>query len=251
MTNQVPAEVTLYLRYFGAGDVLQRVYGPEVSLRPGDNTQITWLIPDTDSYPIAEIGLEVDSATGQPGTVYLDKLTWSGAPCTTFTRPKGALSKAWRISWINAASDFAPWGDPFRVIQDEGTGLLIQGTADWQDYRVETVITPHMVAEFGLAARVQGLLRYYAVVLGQGGKARLVKVFYDKTLILGEADFAWEFGKPVPLALEVKGPHITAFLDGKAVCSAVDAGAPFLSGGIALLVTEGRAAADSVSVQSL
>jgi len=249
--NQVPVEVTLYLRYFGAGDVLQRIYGPKVSLAPVEHTEMSWQIPEVDSYPIAEIGLEIDSAKGQPGTVYLDKLTWSGAPRTIFTRPKGALSKAWRISWINAASDFSPWGDSFRVIQDEGTGLLIQGTADWQDYRAETVFTPHMVAEFGLAARVQGLLRYYALVLGQGGKARLVKVLYDKTIILGEADFAWEFGKPVPLALEVKGSHITAFADDKAVCSAVDADVPFLSGGIALLVTEGRAAADSVSVQSL
>jgi hypothetical protein len=46
-------------------------------------------------------------------------------------------------------------------------------------------------------------------------------------IILGEADFAWEFSKPVPVALEVKGLIITAFLDGKAVCSAIDADAPF------------------------
>jgi ADP-ribosylglycohydrolase len=247
--NQVPAELTLYLRYFGAGDTLQRAYGPKASLRPGERAELSWQIPETGSCPIAEIGLEIDSPLGRSGVVYLDKLTWSGAPSTTFTRPSGAYSKAWQISWINAASDFPSWSEPFRIVQDEGTGLLIQGTSDWQDYRVETVFTPHMAAEFGLAARVQGLLRYYALVLGQGNKARLVKVLYDQTIELGETDFAWEFGQPVPMALEVKGSRITAWVDGKLLCSAVDAGTPFLSGGIALLVTEGRAAADSISVQ--
>jgi hypothetical protein len=249
--NLVPAELTLYLRYFGAGDLLERVYGPKLSLRPGQRTELSWQIPETGSCPIAEIGLEIHSALGRPGIVYLDKMTWSGAPRTTFTRPSTGLSKAWRISWINAASDFSPWGEPFRVIQDEGTGLLIQGTADWQNYRVETIFTPHMVTEFGLAARVQGLLRYYALVLGQGGKARLVKVFYDQTILLDKAAFAWEFGQAVSIVLEVNGSHITAMADGQVLCSAEDVDAPFLAGGIALLVSEGRAAANAISVQPL
>jgi len=247
--NTVAADVALYLRHFSANDTLQRVYGPKISLHPAERAEVSWQIPETGSYPIAEIGLEVDSSLGRPGTVYLDSLRWSGAPDTTFSCPAGP-SKAWRISWINAASDFSSMGEAFRVIQDEGTGLLIQGTDDWQDYRVESVLTPHMVVEFGLAARVQGLLRYYALVLGQGGQARLVKVLYDQTRVLGQAQLAWEFGQPVALALEVKGNRLTAFVHGKELFSVLDGESPFLSGGVALLVTEGRAAADSISVQA-
>ncbi len=249
--NPAPADLTFYLRHYCAGNLMQRVYGPQLSLRPGERGELSWQIPEVESWPIAEIGLEIGSALGQPGCIYLDQMAWSGAPPTTFTRPTTDKSNAWCSSWINAANDFEMWSEPFRVIQDEGTGLLIQGTSDWQDYRVETVITPHMVARFGLAARVQGLLRYYALLLGEGQKARLVKVLYDQTTVLGEVDLAWEFGKPMPVALEVNGPRITAFAGGKALFSVEDASAPLLCGGIALLVTEGRATADSITVQPL
>jgi hypothetical protein len=106
-----------------------------------------------------------------------------------------------------------------------------------------------MVAEFGLVARCQGLRRYYAVVIGQGNKAGLIKVFYNETIVLGETDFVWEFGQPIALALEVKGPHLTAFVDGQPLFEALDADAPFLCGGIALLVTEGRIATGNITVE--
>jgi hypothetical protein len=247
--NQAPAEGTLYLRYFGVGDVLQRVYGPTTCIHPGERAELSWQIPEVGGHPIAEIGLEIASEQGRPGIVYLDKLTWAVTPRTTFGPPAGGPTKASHISWNSGVSDYSSWGEPFRVIQDEGTGLLMQGTADWQDYRVETVFTPHMVAEFGLVARCQGLRRYYAVVIGQGNKAGLIKVFYNETIVLGETDFVWEFGQPIALALEVKGPHLTAFVDGQPLFEALDADAPFLCGGIALLVTEGRIATGNITVE--
>ena len=109
-----------------------------------------------------------------------------------------------------------------------------------------------MVSEFGLAARVQGLRRYYALVLEQGGKARLVKVFYDQTNYPRRGGFClgiWQ-GR----AHGVGGQRLANLLPSRManrLCSAVDADAPLLAGGIALLVTEGRAAAESISVQPL
>jgi ADP-ribosylglycohydrolase len=248
--NPEPARVTLYLRHYGPKEELQRVYGPNLTLRPGERAaELVWQIPETGSQPIAEIGLEITSPQGLGGVVYLDTLSWSGAPRTTFTRPADA-GKAWQVSWINAASQFSAWGEPFRVIQDTGTGLLIQG-GDWRDYRVETTLTPHMALEAGLAARVQGLLRYYALKLARGGKIRLVKQWYEQEIILAEADFPWEFGQAVELALEVQGPALRAYAGGKPLFSAVDPENPLEWGGLALLVSEGRAAAAAVRITPL
>ena len=248
--NAGPATVTLYLRHYGPKDVLLRVYGPKVELRPGDRVMdLSWRIPETGGFPIAEIGLEVASPLGQGGVIYLDYLTWSGTPETTFTRPPEA-GKAWRASWINGASHFNIWSEPFRIIQDSGAGMLIQG-GDWQDYRVETVVTPHMALETGLAARVQGLHRGYALKLVQGGKIRLVKLWYDEEKVLDEADFPWEFGQAIALALEVDGRKLRGYAQGTLLFDVQDEENPLAQGGIGLLVTEGRAAADAVTIRPL
>ena len=255
--NTAPATVILYLRHYGPKDILKRVYGPQVILQPGQRTsELSWRIPETGGFPIAEIGLEIDSPQGRPGNLYLDYLTWAGAPDTTFARPAELGNawdnpgKAWHISWISSASDFVDIREGFRIMQNQDTGLLMQG-GDWQDYRVETVITPHMVAAAGLAARVQGLSRFYALKVAQGGKIHLVKTWYDQEIILGEADFKWEFGQEVALALEVEGQCIRAYAEGTLLFTVVDEGNPLISGGIALLVTEGRASTEAVRVRPL
>src|SRR3712207_7033614 len=56
----------------------------------------------------------------------------------------------------------------------------------------------------GIGARVQGLRRYYALLLCRGGTIRLVKAA-DGTTVLAEHDFAWEFFRTYGLALEVVG----------------------------------------------
>lgn len=249
-TNSDPATITLYVRHYGPMDSLKRIYGPKVVLAPGERTaELTWHIPETGGFPIAEIGLEVESPHGRRGTIYLDYLTWTGVPDTLFARPADA-GKAWRSSWINSASDFVDIREGFRIMQNQGTGLLIQG-GDWQDYRVETIITPHMAAAAGLAARVQGLNRYYALKVVQSGKITLVKSWVDQEIILGEADYEWSFGQAIGLALEVEGRSVRGYAEGKLLFAFEDNDFPLMSGGIALVVTEGRAAAEAVRVRPL
>ena len=246
--NPSPVSVKLYLRHYAAGDQLERVYGPEQTLRPGEVADLAWTVPASAYQPIAEIGLELMAPLGQPGTLYLDQLGWSGAPRANFLRPPGA-GKAWRTSWVSSAADFVSWGEAYRVIQNRGTGLLIHGTQEWRDYRVESAITPHLATRAGLAARVQGLLRYYALVLDQGGRIKLIKKYYQEERVLAEAPLAWEFGRTYLLALTVEGSHLTAWLDGRPLFEADDAQEPLLSGAIALLCADGRAGADMVSVR--
>lgn len=246
--NPLPVGATLYLRHYGPKDALQRIHGPRVELQPGERIDdLSWRIPETGDFPIAEIGVEVDAPEGKPANLYLDYLTWKGAPDTTFSRPAEA-GKAWYISWINSADQFSSWSEPFRVIQNSGEGLLIQG-GDWEDYRVETILTPHMALEAGLAARVQGLRRYYAVKLVQGDKVRLVRRMYAEETVLCEAEQTWKFGQAVALALEAQGDRIRAFVNGVLIGDVEDSA--LSAGGIALLVNEGRIAADAVSIRPL
>jgi ADP-ribosylglycohydrolase len=248
--NLEPATVKLYLRHYSAKDVLTRIYGPALTLRPGETGRLEWKIPATDSFPIAELGVEVDTPSGQPGAVYLDSLDWKGAPDATFTRPAGA-GLAWKISWVSSVDHFDLWGEPFRPIQDQGCGLLIHGAADWADYRVEADVTPHMVSAAGLAACVQGLERYYALLLDRDGKVRLVKAWYGSRAVLAEAPLAWELGQTYQLALEVQGGRICAEVDGKRFFDVSDSENPLLGGAVALVCEEGRSATQSVRVQPL
>ena len=137
-------------------------------------------------------------------------------------------------------------GEPFRLIQDSGTGLLLTGTREWRNYTVSAVLTPHMVKSCGLAARVQGMRRYYVLMLGMDGRARLVKAL-DGNTTLAESACALEFDRPYEFSLTVAGIRIRASLDGKTLFDVTDADLP--SGGIALACEDGRMAAEAVVVQ--
>jgi ADP-ribosylglycohydrolase len=249
-TNAAPASCRLYLRTYGADDALVRTYGPAAELAPGAHHEFTWRIAETGGAPIAEIGVEVAVPGGAAGSVYLDYLTWDGPPDVAFVRPAdgGAL---WRRAWVSGVDRFDHfWPEPYRIIQNEGTGLLIQGARDWTDYRVSATITPHMAAAAGIAARVQGLRRYYALLLCDDGQVRLVKALDGETT-LAQRRLAWEFGRPYALSLEVEGNHIQASIDGQVVFTVADDQRPLGGGGVALVCAEGRLATDAIEVRPL
>jgi len=241
----------LFLRHYGEDDQPVIVHGPQATLGPGQNQPFEWRIPDLAGDPVFEIGLEITSGRGAPaegeasGTAILDYLTWDGEPEVTFTRPahKGNF---WRQAWVNGVDHFESGGEPFRLIQDSGTGLLLTGTREWRDYTVSAVLTPHMVKSCGLAARVQGMRRYYALMLSADGRVRLVKAL-DGYTTLAEAACALEFGQPYEIGLTVTGNRIQASLDGTLLFAVTDA--DLASGGIALVCEEGRMAAEAVRVK--
>ncbi|HVA88921.1 MAG TPA: ADP-ribosylglycohydrolase family protein [Chloroflexota bacterium] len=266
--NRAPARSRLYLSVYGEGaaierapspergqlasdrkvttDALRLLEGPEAVLAPGSTETITWHIPDTGGDPIAQVGVAIVGEGAEQGTVFLDALSWGGTPSVTFTRPahRGTI---WRRAWANAFDQYDErWPEAFRVVQNEGTGLLITGTRDWSDYTVSSTIVPHLVAACGLAARVQGLRRYYALVLAPG-TARLVKML-DTETVLAEAQFGWSFDEAHTLRLTVSGPHIAAAIDGTTMFEITDTNQPLLDGGIALLCTEGRMTTNAVEV---
>ncbi|MEZ4670744.1 MAG: ADP-ribosylglycohydrolase family protein [Anaerolineae bacterium] len=255
--NQQAVQCNLHIRVFGENDSLTIQRAAEVTLKPGHKETLRWQIGDTGGSPIAEVGIEISSKQRTEGTVYLDYLTWSGSPNVTFRRPdhKGRM---WRRAWVDGL-DFEGWleqidwwPDAYRIVQNEGRGILSQGTREWTDYQVSAGITPHMFKAGGIGARVQGMQRYYALLMGADSKVRLVKML-DGEKILAEADFTCEMGssRTYELTLKVNGNHLTGLIDGQQVLEYEDSVRPLTGGAIALVCDEGRFACTSVRVNSL
>ena len=155
----------------------------------------------------------------------------------------------WRRAWVNGVDRYDEhWPEPYRLIQNSGTGLLIQGTRAWTDYEVSAPVPAHMVASAGIGARVQGMRRYYALLLVGGGKARLVKAL-DGDAVLAETDFPWDFDVTYELGLKVSGNRLRASIDGEEIFDVKDDDRPLLGGAVALVCEGGYMVSDGIRVQ--
>lgn len=240
-----------YIRFYGTDDRLMIRYGEKRQLSAGTEWAFDWKIESTDSAPIAEIGIEISSDTRADGTVYLDYISWDGTPSIIFKRPSTG-GTIWQRAWVNAVDGSVGFfGHEMlycRIIQNEGVGMLMQGTREWQDYTFSANINPHLTKSTGIAVCVQGLKRYYALLLCNDMKIRLIKEL-DGRKILAEMAFNWELDQNYQLALKTKGSEITAILNGKVISEVNDTNKPLLSGCVALVCEEGRVDFGSLKVE--
>ena len=187
-------------------------------LTGGCHAVLSWEVPETHAYPIFEIGVEIETRDplGVDGTLYLDYLTWGGAPDTVLKRPDNNLSTMWKHAWVNNVSQFQTRWEGLRVTNGDGLGFIAQGTRDWKDYRVTSEIMPLLANAWGLAARVQGRERYYALMFdrAEGGRVRLVKRVHDEFVLASER-FDWQLDRRYRIELRVAGTDIEAHVDGK------------------------------------
>ena len=247
IANPGPVEVRLSLGAYTPADSLVRLLGPAVWLEPGQALDLGWVAPDPDGQPLMDVGLEVAAPVGEVGTVFLERLDWGGAPSVRLGRPSGGGS-VWRRAWVNAVDHFDPqWTEAFRLAQDRGTGMLSQGGLGWRDYRASTQITPLLLLAGGLAVRVGGMRRHYALRL-EPGWVRLVKTLHVEA-VLAEAPLEWLPGQPVELDLEAVGSRLTARVDGRVVFEVQDREEPLESGGVAFVVREGTLSAQAITVR--
>ncbi|MFG1622510.1 ADP-ribosylglycohydrolase family protein [Kribbella sp. NPDC049227] len=229
------AEVRLTITAYDENDELRTVSGPGTTLSAGESAELAFTVPELGGQPVAAVGLTTS------GTVQLDRLTWDGAPDVTLTRP--VAGTVWRRAWLRAVDRWdGHWPEPFRIVQNRGTGLLSQGSRDWQNYTVTADVTPHLAASAGIAARVQGLQRYYALELADRNTVRLVR----HHTVLASRAFDWEYGHTYRLALTVDGDRLVAAVDGEALFDLTDPA--YDCGGVALVVTEGRTATQEVRI---
>jgi ADP-ribosylglycohydrolase len=245
--NATSIEARMILRYYTGADEIVTLAGPSIKLDPGVGGELEWQIPDLGGLSPLAIGIEVLNE----GAVALDRLTWGGAPTVSFHRPENATGELWRRSWVAGVDHFeARFFESFRVSQNQGRGILSQGTRDWADYRVEATIVPYLAKNAGIAARVQGLRRYYALLLGFDGIARIVKMD-DTETVLAEAPVPFDVFKPYALSLEVNGDSLTATIDGATLIAVADPGSRLTAGGVGLVIEEGTLGCEEVSVNPI
>ena len=209
---------------------------------------LAWRIPELGGAPVAEVGIAVEPAEAGAGAVYLDWLTWDGAPDVELRRPD-STGEMWRRAWVDGVDQFqSRWPDPYRISQNHGTGLISQGTADWIDYRVTADVAILLAKEGGIAARVGGMRRWYALMLCDDGMARLVKD-REAITILAEYPFAAQLDRRYRLSLTVRGNRIIGEIDGLKVADVLDDNDPLQAGGVGLIVTEGTLSSGAVRVE--
>ena len=242
--NEAALTGTLFIRYYGADDTLTVCEAPSQTINPGQRATFEWTVPALNGAPVAEIGFDVSGGTG---TVYLDYLMWEGEANVSLKDP-GDGSTMWRRAWVDA-TDNSEWRYPeaYRLIQNYGTGLLIQGTRQWKDTRVSADVTPHMAQAAGIGTRVQGLQRYYGLVLRKDSVA-LVKVL-DGEQTLASKPYSWDFGTTYQMSLQAKGNHLQGWVNGELLLDITDTTNPLLDGAAALICTEGRTATQSVTIE--
>uniref|UniRef100_A0A7C4KH86 ADP-ribosylglycohydrolase family protein n=1 Tax=Anaerolinea thermolimosa TaxID=229919 RepID=A0A7C4KH86_9CHLR len=257
--NQSPVETGLFLRFYNSMDQPELLHGPLVSLRPGETMELSWIIPGLDGCPIFEIGIQA-KGKGLSGLsesapclrVILERLGWEGCPEVEFRRPKrpdGRYPELWRRAWVQAVDHWENrFQHAFRIIQDRGRGMLITGTREWKDYRVSSIITSALFGSGGIAVRVQGLERFYALELVRGRKVRLSKYLVGEH-VLAELPFDWEIWHPYRLTLTAVGPRLQGWIDDALTFDVTDLNTPLLEGGVALTVYEGHLATHAVRVE--
>jgi ADP-ribosylglycohydrolase len=243
-----PVRCRLYIRTYATADLTQ-IDGPAVTLEPGRRDELAWRVPDCEGHPIAEIGIEIESDAPAEGTVHVDLLTWEGEPEVVLGRPSGGAGH-WRRAWVDAVDHYQSRGDDYRISQDRGTGLLIQGGRQWRDYEVAAPVTVNMARGAGIAARVQGLRRYYALLLSDDDRVRLVKAA-GGVRVLAEAPLPQTPFQSRDLALRVRGEELEGLVDGEVVLTGRDRDPRLAGGGVALVCDQGTMTAGAVRVRPL
>jgi len=246
--NAGDLEAGLYLRYYDENDQLCHVSGPSQILAAGAEAEINWKLNDPRMTPIAWVGVEMRGKNIMEGKLYLDALGWSGSPDVEFIHGEGS-GEMRRVTWVDGLDQGVQhWDQQYlRLVQNEGRGIVSQGAHDWRDYRVCADVTPHLAKAVGLAIRVQGMRRYYALLLKEGNKACLVKMRDDET-VLAEMDFDWQYGETFRICLEARGNQLQAAIDGQLLFSVEDPAEVLDHGAVGLIVEEGRTATYQVRV---
>jgi ADP-ribosylglycohydrolase len=242
--NASPMGVGLVLHHATGDEASARRDGPAARIEPGDDAVLEWLVPDLGGQPILDIGVAVDRG----GIVYLDRLGWSGPPNVRLGRPVDG-GQSWRHAWVDAVDHVETRSpEPYRIMQDRGTGLLMQGTEAWHDLTLEAGVRIHMARAGGIAVHVRGMTRWVALLLDMAGRATLVRSQFEREIL---ATYSLDLDVTVPhrLRLDASGDRIRASVDGAVVFDLRDPRFAVEGGAVALVCEEGRVESDAVTIR--
>lgn len=237
--------VGLRLKVYSQNDELVTVDGPCTVVKSGQDQSLVWTIPDEmDSQPIQKIGIVLSSDTpssSYKGTVWLDSLSWTGVPNMVLRKPSQEPCEFWHRAWVNGADNFSK--SSFVIAQSQGEGIIIYGTREWDNY---SVTVPEFMIKLGspagLAIRVQGLNRYYAVTFTDDKRINIVKAHDADRIKLASVAFPWELDHKYRIMLTARGHTIHARVDNVEVQAA---DSQYKGGGFGLIATDGCVSADS------
>ncbi|HUJ73969.1 MAG TPA: ADP-ribosylglycohydrolase family protein, partial [bacterium] len=238
----------LYVGIYGDSDRWEIRRSPAAHLAPGKVADLAWDVPDTGGSPIAEVGIELQGEGNAGGTVFLDCVTWTGTPSLRLGIPATG-GTMWQRAWVNGVTRHETRTEPFRIVQNEGRGLLMQGTREWKDYRVSAEITLCLVKAGGVAACVQGMRRFYALLLTESGTARLLKC-NDRDVVMAEVPFPWSQGSAHTFELHVRDGTVSGAIDGKQIGSVKDMDRPLDGGAVAFVCEEGWMTSQELRVEA-
>ncbi|KAJ2965888.1 hypothetical protein NQ176_g10405 [Zarea fungicola] len=252
-SNQISAafQVSLRIKVNTAEDGQDTMDSEAIWLNPGTLRQsLEWTIPDSmESQPIEAIGIAI-SAAGESaaGTIWLKSLGWSGAPQMTLMRPQKGPSSFWDRSWVNGVDIWLEaMGVSVCIAQSKGEGIVSYGTREWTDYSLTASrLVIKIGGPSGVAIRVQGLNRYYALVFNEGKDSiSLIKAKDEERIELARVNYEWKLDNEYQIALEAKEDMIRARV-GTAEVVARDS--EYLGGGLGLVVTDGSLSVDSIKI---
>lgn len=224
---------------------ISEVLETSAALAAGEAREWEWVVPSTGGWPITAVGL-----AGQNGVVQVDWLTWAGTAVGPL-HPPANQPPHWRRAWVNSMEDWVMFfPEPFRLSQQQGRGVLAYGAAEWDDYAVSGRLGVTQAAAAGIAARVQGMRRYVALLLVPG-KLQLVQRFDREETVLAEVDFRWQFGRSYHLQLEAAGRTLRGWVDGDLLLTTDGVNGRLLNGGVGFVLEEGHLVGEGIEVGGL
>ncbi len=239
----------------GSGEeaTLAEQRGPNHGVTAGQTATITWQIPETGGCPIAQVGLAVAGPAHTRTNVLLHSLDWTGAPTLSLGPPQSAGPGTpfhWRRSWVDLVDTWnVDSARAFSLAHGRGRGLLVRGTEDWDNYEISATLWSPLSRAFGVAARVCGRRRFYALLLTDEGRLQIVRS--DRTeVVLADVAYPRQIEKEYNLALRVENQNLSGAINGHVVVRARD-DRPLAGGGAALVVEEGSIESDRVEIRGL
>ncbi|KAI8963563.1 ADP-ribosylglycohydrolase [Daldinia sp. FL1419] len=236
--------VHLALRVYTSKDELENIIGTRANFTTDRSAVVQWKIPESlGCQPIQAVGI----TSSDNVDVWLEKLQWDGTP-TLVLEPgddRDGPRSFFKRSFVSSADMFDISFGAFVVSQDQGEGLVSYGTRDWSDYRaIFRNLVVKLGGTVGVAVRVRGLNRYYALLFQKGDinssdsvkRIALVKALDEERIELASVEFDWQYDASYSVTLKVSGDLLYARV-GKTELSARDSQYP--GGGIGMLATDG------------
>lgn len=215
------------------------VFSAAVTPAAGGAFTLTVAAPDTEGWPVVDIGIEISGAATSAGRLLIDRIAITGAPRL---RLPGGPTRAEHgiLGWTT--DDSGNWGV---VRKDRGRGVAATGTSAWTDYTVAGTVAIHCGELGGLVARYQGLQRYLMLVKTRTA-LRLVSRYDGIETVLAERPAVWPVDEKHRLELEVRGSAVVARCDGAELFRASEQ--RLLGGGAGYAVESGVMRVEETSI---